>query len=64
MIAVRIRGIFGLTQIRTKPDVLINDRKSHAVINFSEYSSVAIHSEPELQVFPKRLKQLTKVQMS
>jgi hypothetical protein len=45
-----------------KPDVIIHDMKSQAVINISGYRAAAMYSEPDVQMFPKQLKQLTKIQ--
>jgi hypothetical protein len=60
--AVRTGGKFGLTMTRTKPDVIIHDMKSQAFINISGDRATAIYSVPEVQVFSKHLKQLTKEQ--
>ena len=37
-------------------------RNHNYAVNISEYLAVAMYSEPEVQVFPKQLKQLTTVQ--
>jgi len=36
--------------------------ESQVVINISEYRAAAMYSETEVQVFPKQMKQLTKIQ--
>jgi hypothetical protein len=54
-------GFSIFTGKRTKPDFLIYDAEENAVINTSEYRAAAMYSEPEVQVFPKQLKQLKTV---
>ena len=49
------------TTVRTKPDIASQNKDSQVVKNISEYRAVAMYSEPEVQVFPKKLKQLTTV---
>jgi hypothetical protein len=61
MTAARNGGIFILAAMRTKPNVIIHDMESQVVINISEHRDSAMYSEPEVQVFPKLLKHLTKL---
>ena len=60
--AARNGGFFCFPVMNTKPDVLIHHMESQVVINISEYRAAAMYSETEVQVFPKQLKQLTKIQ--
>ena len=41
---------------------MINDMESHKFITISEDRAAAMYRETEVQVFPKKLKQLTKIQ--
>jgi len=62
MTAARNEGIFCFPVMRTKPNVLSHHMESQVVINISEYRAAAMYSETEVQVFPKQMKQLTKIQ--
>jgi len=62
MTAARNGEIFRFQAMRTNPDVIIQDTETLVVTNISEYRAVAMYSEPEVQVFPKLMKQLTTVQ--
>jgi hypothetical protein len=65
MTVVRIGGGGGLsvfTSVRTKPDIIIHDMELQTFINISEYRAVAMCSLPEVEVFPKKLKQLATIQ--
>ena len=53
MTAAQNWGIFGLTAMITKPELIINDMESQVGLNISEYRSVAMYSVPEEEVFPK-----------
>jgi hypothetical protein len=55
-------GFSVFTSIRTKPDVIIHDMELQTCINISEYRAFAMCSLPEVQVFPKKLKQLATIQ--
>ena len=57
-----MEGFYVLTVMRTKYDVIFHCMESQVVINISEYRGAAIYSESEVQIFPKQLKQLTKLQ--
>jgi hypothetical protein len=61
MTAVRNGGIFRYPVMRTKPDINIHDMESQVVINISEYRAAAMYSDTDVQVFPKQLKQMTKL---
>ena len=54
-------GFYVFTVMRTKY-VIFHYTVSQMVINISEYGGVAIYIESEVQVFPKQLKQLKKLQ--
>jgi hypothetical protein len=41
-------GIFGLTRMTSKPDVIINDTESQMVISVSEYCVAAMYSGPDV----------------
>jgi hypothetical protein len=48
MTAPRNGVLFGLTRMRTKPDVIINDTESQMVIGVSEYRTVAMYCGPDV----------------
>ena len=48
--------------MRTKYNIIFHYTESQVVINISEYRGAAIYIESEVQVFPKQLKKLTKLQ--
>ena len=57
-----MEGFYVFTAMRTKYNVIFHYTVSQVVINISEYRGVAIYIESEVQVFPKQLKQLKKLQ--
>ena len=46
----------------TTPDIIIHDMESQLVINISDFCAAVMYGDPEVQVFPKQLKQIIKVQ--
>jgi hypothetical protein len=48
--------------MKTKSDNTFNDMKSPMVINVTGFHVAEMYSEPELQVFPRKLKKLETVQ--
>jgi hypothetical protein len=48
--------------VRTKHDVIVHDYESQMFITISEDCAAAMQSQPEVQIFPKQLKHLTKLQ--
>jgi len=54
-------GFSILTAVRTQRDVFLHDYDSQMFINISEYRAAAMYSDTDVQVFPKQLKQMTKL---
>ena len=48
--------------ILLKSHSIIHDMESQLVINISDYCAAEMYGEPEVQVFPKQLKPITKLQ--
>ena len=48
--------------ILLKYHIIIHDMESQLVINISDYFAAEMYGETEVQVFPKKLQQITKLQ--